>query len=1381
MALQRKNGGVLSFSGTGLEQAIEKLKQVCRVPKEIHRLENTMYRIIAVLKDAEKKQISSEAVRLWLWDLKQVVFDAEDLIDELATDAAVQSMGSHTHNTPTITFHMMCQIREMNNRLDLLEPQIPMLGLQLSTAEDSRLELSKIRQTGSLLPDATSVIGRDTEKEHIIEILLSSADLVAESSSNSKCFSIFPIIGLGGVGKTTIAKLIFNDQNVRKHFELMMWVCVSNDPDHVRLTKEMIEAAFAYRGKHKKCKITNWDSMQHRLLKEVEEKAFLLVLDDVWDASYSMWEELFKPLHSGKKGSKVLVTSRNRAFVDKMEGRMETPIHLGGLSDANIWDVFKTFAFRGNMGHDGTISAEYSHLENLEGGIVQKLKGSPLAAKTLGSLLNRDLSIQRWKTVLESELWKLEQGKDDILPALQLSYQYLSSDLKQCFAYCSLFSKDYDFSREEVVQLWEAQSFFKKERGTIMEMMGNKYVDELLCMSFFEPSPGQYDENDYYVMHDLIHDLAEYVSKDDCFRLEDKKLGETPETTVRHVSVWFPRRDQIEITINELCCYEKLRTLLFMPWYNFDLKTSDLDQLFLKLKRLRVLGLSQCGIRELPGSIGDLKHLRYLDLQENHDLERLPESLGNLYNLQVLNLEYCHSLCALPSTMSQLVNLKHLRTDSYGLLSRIDGVGKLTGLQELRVRGSQVRELGGMCRLRNLKITNLKEVGSKKEAIQARLHTMEHLQVLQLYWEEEMEEDNSSIELGDPRKPELEEEVLQALRPNKGIRELHIDGYGGIMSPDWMEFSTLLTSFSSLRRVSLKDCSNWQVPPRSFLGQLRHLEYLKINQMPEWEHWSCPVSWDCLRQLEIRDCPKLKELPLLPRVLRILDLEEVGISCLHFELDGCSRVDGGIETTSSPHSSPPTSTALSTLYISSCDNLTSISGLLLPDLVEIEINYCEILVSLPEKGFGHLVSLKRLRIANCPKLTCLLTMQEEEEDAQSQHLPCSLEELEISQCGDAMGGWWWVGLQRLTSITQLSLHGCPTTIELLFDRLGRHHHPHLPETLRYLLINGYNSFNDEQQSTTSSACSSQLSPPPTLPPIPHNNVDASAGVLQAFTSLKELTIWNCPNFLQKWGGCVPPSSLERLTVAGDDDLSHEDLSSWWHNLISLKQLTLENLSALPDLGGLPSLETLKISSCPSINTLEVMSLPTSLESLRLKQLENVHTLPDLSVVFKSALNVIVVPMEMRRLLATNFFLVLLLLTVLADFGDLFSLSSWDFAALVPDFIGVLHHFSSHSMNHAIYEVISFCCPGVFFCCGSDTLCLLSFDGLETEVMAFLDGLCVCSQNGYLNLQVESNSSTQVGIVTGSFSYPWRLLPTVLGHSSYFGQLADFFQACIQRG
>ncbi|MQM14384.1 hypothetical protein Taro_047317 [Colocasia esculenta] len=390
MALQGKNGGVLSFSGTGLEQAIEKLKHVCRIPKEIQRLVNTMNRIIAVLKDAEKKQISSETVKLWLWELKQVVLDAEDLIDEFATDAAVQSMGAHTHNIPTVTRHMMDQIHEMYDTLDLLEPQIPTLGLQLSTVEDSCLELSERRQTSSLLLDETSVIGRDREREHIIEMLTR----FDESSGNIKGFSIVPIVGLGGMGKTTLAQLVYNDEKVKNHFELMMWVCVSNNFDPRRLTKDITEAALVSKGVNEQCQVNNWDSMQRRLLHEVEGKTFLLVLDDVWEAEHSEWEALFKPLRSGMKGSKVLVTARNWAFVNKVRGRMEAPMPLEGLSDTDIWDVCKKYAFRGNIDSDGTTSTEYSHLQVLGSSIVQKLKGSPLAARTIGFLLNLELSEQ---------------------------------------------------------------------------------------------------------------------------------------------------------------------------------------------------------------------------------------------------------------------------------------------------------------------------------------------------------------------------------------------------------------------------------------------------------------------------------------------------------------------------------------------------------------------------------------------------------------------------------------------------------------------------------------------------------------------------------------------------------------------------------------------------------------------------------------------------------------------------------------------------------------------------------------------------------------------------------------------------------------------------
>uniref|UniRef100_A0A1D1YP61 Putative disease resistance protein At3g14460 n=1 Tax=Anthurium amnicola TaxID=1678845 RepID=A0A1D1YP61_9ARAE len=179
----------------------------------------------------------------------------------------------------------------------------------------------------------------------------------------------------------------------------------------------------------------------------------------------------------------------------------------------------------------------------------------------------------------------------------------------------------------------------------------------------------------FYVMDDLIHDLAEYVSRNDCFRLEDMKSMQTPDT-VCHISLHITEFSTA--TLNELCRHEKLQTLLFLHRCEFGDLIHALDELFLMLKRLHTLRLSECGIMELLSSIGGLKHLWYLDLSEN-PLESLPESRGNLYNLQVLELSDCRRLGVLPTHLTSLAKLKHLEADR-GLVCSIDGLEKLTAL-----------------------------------------------------------------------------------------------------------------------------------------------------------------------------------------------------------------------------------------------------------------------------------------------------------------------------------------------------------------------------------------------------------------------------------------------------------------------------------------------------------------------------------------------------------------------------------------------------------------------------------------------------------------------------------------------------------------------------
>ncbi|MQM16747.1 hypothetical protein Taro_049703 [Colocasia esculenta] len=1027
MAPQAVFAGFVGPFKAAFERAIEEWEQICGLHKEIQRWVTTMKQLKPVMEDAEEKQMSNSELRLWLSELKQVVFDAEDLVDGLTADpAAVQPWGAHSCNVPTMTLATRAQIREINDRLDDLAHRTAMLGLHTSTVEGSHLGRPRRPTTTSLLSDFPITVGRYTEKERVIKEILSSSTRVAESSSINRGFSVLPIVGAGGIGKTTLARSVFYDEVVEKRFEPRIWLHVSKDFDPLRLLGDIFENFATSGEKDRRHKPADLEWLQRRVRWEVEGKALLLVLDDVWEAEPSKWEELFKPLHHCRKGSVVLVTSPNRAVGDKMQGWMN-PLPLEPLSHNSMWSVLQIHTFL------GTSDAERGHLEAIGRCIVGKLKGLPLAALAIAPLLRNQLDVEHWKRVLEHEVWEWKQA---ILPALQLSYLYLDGYLKQCFAYCSLFPKGHTYDREDIVQLWEAQCFIRVHRDTTMEMSGSWYCRYLLHGHHLRARL-------CWIMHDFVHTLAEYVSQGDCFRLEeDHKCMEVADT-VRHISICLSKCDPEKL--NSLCRFDKLRTLLFLPRFDQfnDLTTHVLEEWLSHMKLLRVLGLRHCQFKEMPESIGDLKQLRYLDLSENDLLEHLPESLGNLYGLQTLKLEGCTSLRALPAGTSELTNLRHLQADDT-LVSNLDGLGKLTSLEELKVRGRKARELGGMSMLRKLSMWNLEEVESREEVAQIGLQGMKHLAELRLEWRTQRKGDAVPVNC------EVEEGVLQALRPNEdSIEVLHILGYRGVKSPDWMEAMTM-ASFFKLREVVMLCCPSWKAL-RSSLSQLPYLGSLTIKSMPQWEGWTCPVwvgdhfnsqqdpdpslamrFFPSLRNLQIGECPRLRELPLLPLTLWSLRLEKVGLACLP-SLRGCGCCGRETEEASSA------SAELDSLHVASCCNLTSACALLqhhLPALKEAVIEKCPKLVSFPEKGFGHLLKLKKLWIIRCPGLRRPPPAWEE-----LRHLPPKLEDLRIEWCGNAMGWWWRTGLQRVkgdTGYRRRSMHSLTTGTDKAWQKTESH-------------------------------------------------------------------------------------------------------------------------------------------------------------------------------------------------------------------------------------------------------------------------------------------------------------------------------------------------------
>ncbi|WCJ30239.1 NB-ARC domain-containing disease resistance protein [Euphorbia peplus] len=778
---------------------------------EFKKWEKTLLKLHAVLDDAEHKQLTNHFVKIWLSELRDLAYDVEDILDEFATKepwttSKLNKFGSFFSSFfPSSTMfkvRMGSKMKRISTRLKEISDEKNDLELRENLECRSSKVRSKLQST--CLVDEARVFGREMDKESVLELCMRDYD---------RKIGVIAIIGMAGVGKTTLAQLVYNDHTVEDCFDLKVWACVSDDFDVLSLTKSILESVT-----QRKVNVsTNLNLLQGRLQDMLTDKKFLIILDDVWNENYHSWDVLCSPFTSGAPGSRIVVTTRNRG-VSSISGSVAT-YYLKELSYESCLPLFTQLAL-GSSNFDS-----HPDLKAIGEGIVKKCKGLPLVAKTLGSLLHTKVNQDDWEDVFHSRIWDLPEEHTGIIPALRLSYHYLPSHLKQCFAYCSIFPKGYEFGKEELVLLWMAEGFLQQLKGTKkMENLGAKCFDDLLSRSFFQQST---IVNSRFVMHDLINDLAQYVAGEFCFRLED---GLETMQRARHVS-YSRYRSDIFKRFKVLHKAQSVRTFLPLPVHmtgsshGFYMRKNLLCQLLSKLRRLRVLSLNGYCISELPNAINKLKHLWYLDLS-NTLIRTLPESVNALCSLQTLILYNCGALSKLPAGIVKLINLHHLDITNTDQLQELpSGIGKLINLRTLSkfmVRessGLRMTELNDMLHLQGkLAITGLHNVEDIIDACEANLQSKHDLQELNMEW-------SNKVELQSGRDHRREMNVLEMLQPHKNLRVLKIEFYGGIEFPSWIGHPL----FSKLVRLTLKSCRTCSFLPS--LGKLPSLEDLLIEDM----------------------------------------------------------------------------------------------------------------------------------------------------------------------------------------------------------------------------------------------------------------------------------------------------------------------------------------------------------------------------------------------------------------------------------------------------------------------------------------------------------------------------------------------------------------------
>ncbi|XP_034928177.2 putative disease resistance protein RGA3 [Populus alba] len=911
-----------------IQEVGQEVRLVVGIKNEVEKLTSSFRAIQAVLANAEERQLEEGYVKLWLDQLKDVSYDMDDVLDEWGTAIAKSQSKVHEHphkNKKKVCSFMIfsCfrfrevglrrrvayKIKELNERIDVIVIVKNMFDFK---SLEARIKQPSVHHETASVIDVENVKGRENE-DRVIRVM----ERLLSESSQGPALRTISLVGMGGIGKTTLAKLVYNDHEVETRFEKRIWVCVSDPFDEITIAKAILEDL---KVKESTQNLNKLQALVKLVQESISGKKFLLVLDDVWNEDSTKWEQLKDSLKYGLPGSRILVTTRNKNVASCMGSSPSTDIlELGLLSTEECWSLFSQFACLEKT------SKEYDNLKDIGRQIAAKCKGLPLAAKTLGSLLRFKRNRAEWESVLNSHLWEIKEAESKILAPLWLSYNDLPSDMRRCFSYCAVFPKDFTFKRDTLIKLWMAQGFLRETHNKEMEVMGRECFEALAARSLFQDFEKDKGDGSIYAckMHDMVHDLAQNLTKNECFSVDIDGVSESKidsfSRDARHSMVVFRNyeTDPLPATIHSL---KKLRSLI-VDGPRSSSMNADLSKLIANLSCLRTLKLSGCGIEKVSSNIGKLIHLRHVNLSRN-EIRELPEEMCELYNMLTLDVSDCEELERLPDNIGRLVKLRHLSVLNCDFLKMrgVEGLSSLRELDVFHVSGSgEESNIGDLRNLNHLQgslmIKWLGDVKDPDEVKKAELHNKKHLTQLDLW-----------VDYRTDRRIICDDKVLEALEPPPNIYSLKIYDYQGVIPVfpsctnklrvvvlwKWGKIENLppLGKLPSLEELRVYRMGCVGRVGREFLGlgvdsdisigemtssssntiiAFPKLKSLSFWRMEKWEEWEggeggnedktnisiSTIIMPSLRYLRIRDCPKLKALP--DYVLQSTTLEQLEI------------------------------------------------------------------------------------------------------------------------------------------------------------------------------------------------------------------------------------------------------------------------------------------------------------------------------------------------------------------------------------------------------------------------------------------------------------------------------------------------------------------------
>ena len=659
------------------------------VEGQISLLRNELEWISLFLEEASAAHTDDRRLKLWMNQIRDAAYDAEDVIDKFIVrlehqrQRRLQNLKFLRVVLPTcvIFADKLPLVHELDGRMKEINDKIEKILVNKSRycvenamipsgawSSSSPNEVVTWGEKRLPIVEEADVVGMKDEAEAVKEMLLINGELER---------GVVAIVGMGGLGKTTLAKKVYNDPDVNGHFQCRTLVYVSQ----VYTIRELL-MGIANNVMPETDHMRNMDENQlgNEVCKYLDRKRYLIVLDDVW--SIQVWNGLCLYLPESN-GSRVLITTRNQQIALDAYAKL---YRLRPLGEKESWELFlkKTFP----TGSRSTISQVVcpAELEDVGKKITGKCKGLPLAIVVSGGLLSRkEKTPSSWEKILKSMEWHLSQGPESCMGILALSYRDLPYFLKSCFLYCGVFPEDCEIKASKLIQMWVAEGFVQaRGEETVEEDVGEDYLEELIHRSMIQVVKRKWDGRVKSCrMHDLLRDLAISKAKDSKFFEVRGNIFAYPFNPRRLIA-----HDSQNISQHLSNCHS-LRSLIcsiHIPRVNF-------WSCLRSAKLLTVLDLTLRPEKKLPKEIGEFIHLKYFRFL-GPDQTRFPWSIGRLINLETLDLRDNFRL-DIPFSIWKLHQLRHLYLGTYPILrmpihdqrcfSSHLGIDKLTNLQTLHV------------------------------------------------------------------------------------------------------------------------------------------------------------------------------------------------------------------------------------------------------------------------------------------------------------------------------------------------------------------------------------------------------------------------------------------------------------------------------------------------------------------------------------------------------------------------------------------------------------------------------------------------------------------------------------------------------------------------